>query len=170
MRFKESLHCGDRWLDTAGRPVPHEHELTTGPQHTTDLRQGTIVGEPMKCLCAEHAVDRAVGEWNRLRGSGDQSCLGAEYGQPASHLGVRLNRDDPGVIPYEQPRQLAGSGAQLDHRLGARVIEEPNGRGWVARAAMLVVLVPPRRHPAPVLHGATACAIDQGCRAATVMR
>lgn len=141
--FEQVLHSGDRGLDPASRTVPHEDELAVRSHHATDLRQSTIVSEPVERFGAEHRVHRLIGEWNGFGGAGDQNRLWTNCGQPATHLRVRLNREHLGVILYEEARQLARSRAKFKYRRRARRIENTNRRRWITRPTAFVVLVPP---------------------------
>src|SRR5581483_927340 len=92
--------------------VPEEREATVGPQHAVELRQRTLVVEPVERLRDRHDVDARVRERQLLRRPVER--LDALELRP--HLRNRLDREHARARTGQEPRQLPRAGSDVGDR------------------------------------------------------
>ena len=147
------LDRGDRRLGPPGWSVPHQHERPAGTQHASELRNRELMVEPVERFGDEHGIDRCIRYGQRLGGARQQCHTRTEGGEPRAHVWIWFDRNDFRELIDEDAVSFPGPGSDFQHR---RRRGEPRNTDCVrgiARPSSCVVLVPPRGHLVPVLHG-----------------
>ena len=138
VRVPEGLR--QRRLEIAVALVEEDCEDPARPQHSGDLSQDVVVGEPVERLADEHRIDRRILERDRVSAALQRLGLGNDALEHGPHPVQRLDRDHAGEAGDELPRQLPGTGRQVEHDRVGREIEGVESRLRVPRPSTLVGL------------------------------
>ena len=95
--------------------VEDHRQASAGAQDASDLGEGLRAVEPVEGLRTRHRVERRVGERDGLRGSIPNVELGERRLQDPAHARHRLDGDERRAERNQQPRELAGSGGEVEH-------------------------------------------------------
>ena len=124
-------HSLDPWHRLVA-PVPRQHESAAGAEDAVDLGQGADGVEPVERLRGDDRVDRARGQGDRLGRPVDDldaRRAAARRRELRAHARDGLEGDDPCAGRHEERRQLAGPGAELEHRPSRPEVEPLDDRG-----------------------------------------
>jgi hypothetical protein len=111
--------------------IPHQPELAAGLQHAADFLHGGSVGKPVERLGADHRVDAAVGQRNRLGATRQRPHVRQLRRQLRAHGIDRFHGNHRGAGLRQQARELAGARAEVDNGLAgrhAKRVAQPAGK------------------------------------------